>query len=208
MKGVFPGDYYVQKEERMDVSKKINSQEPTKQNHCLKQFLCVVCCITSGIFWGFYLLFCWTGLVKKALIFLSIHMIFTFFASLFLFHLLRSSESRAAYKISQEDLTDSSMKYFDQKEVRRAITITFLLFYFDLLPISTKIVIAEKSLASKLYAHFDIVILTVVGFYFGARALEAAADTWKKVTITRTCMRMNAMQNFSDKRIITRNENK
>jgi hypothetical protein len=62
-------------------------------------------------------------------------------------------------------------------EVRRSITISFILVYFALLAFSDNIEINEEnSLITKAIENFWVFIVAVIAFYFGGRSLERAAE--------------------------------
>ena len=99
-------------------------------------------------------------------------MILLFWASLIFFHYAGGS------------------KDFDAGQVRRAMATTFICFYFALLPISPYMKIESNSLATRLFDHFDIIILTIMGFYFGSRVVEKAVDSWERTKKTNLIYRV------------------
>lgn len=68
-------------------------------------------------------------------------------------------------------------------EVRRSITISFMLIFFALLAFGDRIdVSTENSVITKALDNFWVFIVTIIGFYFGGRSLERAAEKNRKGT--------------------------
>ncbi len=75
--------------------------------------------------------------------------------------------------------------HFTKAEIRRALLMTFLVLYLLLLggsdrPEIKRLTVEEKTLLARLLSHFDLIMLTILGFYFGGRAVENAAHIWSK----------------------------
>lgn len=66
-------------------------------------------------------------------------------------------------------------------EVRRSIAISFILVFFALLAFGDRIQDqCENELVLKILDHYWIFIITIIGFYFGGRSLEKAAEKKKE----------------------------
>jgi hypothetical protein len=68
-------------------------------------------------------------------------------------------------------------------EVRRSIAISFVLVFFALLAFGENITIsADQKLISKVLDNFWVFIVAIIGFYFGGRSLEKAAENNRQDT--------------------------
>jgi hypothetical protein len=66
-------------------------------------------------------------------------------------------------------------------EVRRSIAISFIMVFFALLAYGDKITVqSENTLIIKAIDNFWVFIVTIIGFYFGGRSLERAAEKFRK----------------------------
>ena len=75
--------------------------------------------------------------------------------------------------------------HFTKAEIRRALLMTFLVLYLLLLggsdrPEIKRLTVNENTLLARLLSHFDLIMLTIFGFYFGGRAVENAAHILKR----------------------------
>ncbi len=62
-------------------------------------------------------------------------------------------------------------------EVRRSIAISFILVFFALLAFGDMITIPEdQNMIAKTLENYWVFIVTIIGFYFGGRSLEKAAE--------------------------------
>ena len=62
-------------------------------------------------------------------------------------------------------------------EVRRSIAISFVMVFFAMLALGDKIIIqSDNLLIQKAMDNFWVFIVTIIGFYFGGRSLEKAAE--------------------------------
>lgn len=79
----------------------------------------------------------------------------------------------------------------------RDIVTIFLIFYFNIPPISSQVVPVKESITASLFAHFELVTFSIVGVYFGTMAMNTAADIWEKIKIYR--IKTNARQHAGGK---------
>ena len=62
-------------------------------------------------------------------------------------------------------------------EVRRSIAISFILVFFALLALGDRITLdGEHKLVAKALENYWVFIVAIIGFYFGGRSLEKAAE--------------------------------
>lgn len=71
---------------------------------------------------------------------------------------------------------------FDKREVRKAITCSFIVVYFSLVSLLTltDIVVSDTELAKTIIYYFTCLVGNVVVFYFGSRAVENYLDLPRK----------------------------
>lgn len=68
-------------------------------------------------------------------------------------------------------------------EVRRSITISFILVFFAILAYGDNITVnRDNILIVTVLDNFWVFVVTIIGFYFGGRSLERAAEKNKKGT--------------------------
>jgi len=66
-------------------------------------------------------------------------------------------------------------------EVRRSIAISFIFIFFALLAFGGEITIdCKNKIVTKILDNYWVFIVTIIGFYFGGRSLEKAAEKKEK----------------------------